>query len=276
MKRAIQKQHLKHAYYFNNYYKSFHYMESIMKKTFKLLSVLCLATSASLLSAAPIPIDLTSWESDGDGSWTVQGAGNDSVFQSINGRPTTFFEAGSNAQNTSIAGIISVETTNDDDFIGFVLGYQDGEMLSGTSDFMLIDWKKRDQALGKGGLAISRVLNATRDTEFWEHTGGVTEIARGTNLGNTGWASNQSYNFDIVFQSNLIQVKVNNILELSITAADAGLTAFSDGAAGFYNYSQGSVRYAGITEEQITVSAPATLSLFGILILMSLRLRKRR
>ena len=248
-----------------------------MTKTFKLLSALCLAASASLASAAPIPIDLSGWQSDGNGNWSVQGANNDSVFQSINGSPTTFFEAGSNAQNTSIAGTITVETIGDNDYIGFVLGYQDNEMLSNTSDFMLIDWKKGNQGNASVGMSISRVLNATSDTEFWEHSGGVTEVARATNLGSTGWVSNQSYDFDIVFQANLIQVMVNNVLELSITAADAGVTAFSDGAVGFYNYSQGSVRYAGITEEQVVpqASAPAMVGLFGLAMLMLARVKKR-
>lgn len=52
--------------------------------------------------------------------------GNDSVLQTTNGNPTVFFEAGSNTQGTALAGQITPNSNWDDDFIGFVLGYQSG------------------------------------------------------------------------------------------------------------------------------------------------------
>lgn len=51
------------------------------------------------------------------------------------------------------------------------------------------------------------------------------------------------------------------MLQLSFSAADAGLTSFSDGAAGFYNYSQSSVRYVGVVEDVVNASAPLTVCL---------------
>lgn len=250
-----------------------------MKNKVKYLLALTLATSASVSLAAPIPIDLSTWESDGPGNWAVQGVGNDSVFQSLNSAPSVFFESGANAQNTIISGNITVETSSDDDFIGFVLGYQDGEMQNSTSEFMLIDWKKRNQSPATVGMAISLVKDATLEDDFWTHSGGITEVARANNLAATGWVTNQTYTFDIKFTDNLIEVMVDSILELSITAADAGLTSFSNGAAGFYNYSQASVRYAGIGETTITtpptaVSAPGMLVLTLIGGFLTLRLRK--
>jgi hypothetical protein len=158
-----------------------------------------------------------------------------------------------------------------DDFIGFVLGYQDGELTNANSEFLLIDWKQRTQTIntsvvGDAGLAISLVTGAGTFNEYWAHTGPVDEIKRAANLGSTGWVENQSYLFDITFTSSLVQVFVNNVLEISLTAAEAGLTSFSDGAAGFYNNSQNNVSYTGITEEvvqpPVNANAPA---LFGLM-----------
>lgn len=218
-------------------------------------------------------VDLSTWESDGQGTWNVQ-AGNDSVIQSINGQPTVFFEDANNARGTAISGEITVGNSTDDDFIGFVLGYQNDELRSATADYWLIDWKKGDQnftGLAKEGLSLSHVTNGTLASAFWNHTdAGITEIARANTLGSTGWENNISYNFDIVHTASLIEVKVNNIVELSVTAADAGVTEFFDGAYGFYNYSQDNVSYAGITDRVIpvppvnSVPEPSTLAIFAL------------
>lgn len=233
---------------------------------------LIIPTTLLLLAGAAhaAPVDLSTWEPDlytgpnqasgGGANWVVQGPDNDSVLQTANGQPTTFFEAGSNAQGTSLAGQITVESGGDDDFIGFVLGYQDDEINQAVSDFYLIDWKGGNQNLGgvfgnaPAGLAISHVT-APDGAAFWGHdnasAGTVDEIARATTLGATGWVVGTTYEFDLVFTPQVIQVFVDSVLELDVTAADFGLASFDDGAFGFYNYSQGGVRYAGITEDVV-------------------------
>lgn len=240
-------------------------------KLSKLLLIPFSVLFASSVHAVPVPVDLSGWTSEGQGAWNVQ-TGNDSVKQSTNGQPTVFFESGSNSLNTALSGSIKVETANDDDFIGFVLGYQAGELSSSSTDFWLIDWKQLDQNYNGGfaakGLALSHVTDSTNVdayTDFWRHEGGVNEVARATNLGSSGWADNTSYLFDLVFTSNLIEVYVDNILELSVTAAQAGVSQFNDGAFGFYNYSQSRVLYAGITESQVTttVPEPSVIALMG-------------
>ena len=264
----------------------------------KFLVVTTILAAASSIQAAPV--DLSSWQADlytgpnqasgGGSNWTTQGVDNDSVFQSVNGQSAIFFDPSSNAQGTSLSGTISVRETNDNDFVGFVLGYQTGEINSSPSDFYLIDWKQGDQNLGgnygfgSAGLAISHVTDPNGGG-FWGHdsgVGGVNEIARATNLGSTGWIDFEEYVFDLVFTEQVIQVFVDNVLEIDVTAADFGLSAFDDGAFGFYNYSQPSVSYAGITEDVVTdpclinpnspecidppnnIPEPATLLLFGL------------
>lgn len=214
-------------------------------------------------AASAAPVDLSSWISEeGNGSgaanWQVQGAGNDSVYQSQNSRPSVFYKSGANAQGTSLAGKITVETSNDDDFIGFVLGFNSGEFGSSNADFWLIDWKQGNQGTAAIGLSLSHVtgdVSAAPENDFWTHTGVVNEVQRATNLGSTGWGDFQTNDFELVFTSTLIEVKVNNVVELSYTSAQHG-SLFTDGSFGFYNYSQGAVRYAGITEDVVPGAVP--------------------
>lgn len=220
------------------------------------IAVACLLGWTSAASAGTV--NLTSWiengfkGNNGAGTWNVQGADSDSVLQTRNGDPTVFFDPGTNAQGTALAGEITVETTGDDDFVGFVLGYQDGELNSENADFWLIDWKQNDQSGATRGLALSHVSGDIRNgggafPSFWTHTDTVNEVERATNLGSTGWVDNQTYNFELTFTADLIEIFVDNVLELSYTSAEHG-SQFTDGALGFYNYSQSNVRYAGITE----------------------------
>lgn len=183
--------------------------------------------------------------------------------QTINGAPTVFYASG-NAQGRSLSGTIRVTSTSDDDFIGFVLGFNSGDLTNNNTDFILVDWKQADQGGYFGGtalqgLSISRVTAGLTDNAgAWLHdtTFGVTELARGTNLGNTGWADNTEYTFNLRFTSSNIQVFVDGVQELNINGT------FANGAFGFYNYSQANVLYAGITEDELppvgTIPEPAT------------------
>lgn len=202
--------------------------------------------TASAAQAAGVPVDLSTWTREGTGgTWIVQ-PGNDSVIQTVNGDPTVFY-SDYNAFNRQLSGTIRVNTSSDDDFIGFVVGFDPGELSSANSDFLLIDWKQNDQnfnGFANAGLALSRVTKGLKDDQgAWAHNPafGVTELARGLNLSDTGWADNRLYTFDIAYTATNIKVWVDGTLEFDVDGA------FSDGRFGFYNYSQQSVEYAGIT-----------------------------
>ena len=89
-------------------------------------------------------------------------------------------------------------------------------------------------------------------------------------LGSTGWEDGVAYDFGIIYNADLIQVIVDGIVELSVTAAEAGLSEFQNGGFGFYNFSQPEVLYSAITtadcdlnptapECVVPVTEPATL-----------------
>ena len=141
--------------------------------------------------------------------------------------------------------------------------------MSNSADYWLIDWKQGNQGTASRGLALSHVTDGSVADYFWGHYNGVSEIARGLNLGDTGWVNFTTYSFDIIHTAALIQVEVNGNVELSVTAAQAGISEFNDGAYGFYNYSQSNVLYAGLEERVIDpqppgIPEPTTLAIFGL------------
>jgi hypothetical protein len=222
---------------------------------------------AALFGAAAhaAPVNLGTWTAEGGGSWAVAGDQN-SAFQSINGSPTVFY-SDFVGQGKALSGKIRVETTSDDDFIGFVLGFQPGDVAAAATDFILVDWKQLDQSaygcVAQAGLAISRVSGGLPDAaSSWCHTGTTTELQRGASLGNTGWADNTEYSFDLIFTATNIQVKVNGVTELNVNGS------FADGRFGFYNYSQQAVRYSAIEEDVAPppngVPEPLSLALVGL------------
>ena len=219
-----------------------------MKLYNKVLYLLVSTAFAGLSGLAhAVPVDLTGWQKDGGGTWTVQSS-NDGVKQSLNSRPTVFFN-NKDSQGTALAGSIEVQTTNDDDFVGFVLGYNEGDLFADTADYILVDWKQGTQSGWDAGMAISRVTGSIdaggTDTsaDAWTHTGNVTLLERALTLGNTGWEDNTSYLFDIIFTESNIKVLVDNVLQFDVDGS------FQNGSFGFYNFSQPHVLYAGITEE---------------------------
>lgn len=143
---------------------------------------------------------------------------------------------------------LRVSTTADDDFIGFVLGFQPGDGSNQNADYLLVDWKQRNQSygnwgLGKAGLALSRVTGVgTGGTgggtiDFWSHTGVVKELARGTTFGSTGWKDNTEYKFSVLFTPANVSIWVNDQLEFNVNGT------FKTGRFGCYNFSQTAMNF---------------------------------
>ncbi|EGV27702.1 hypothetical protein ThidrDRAFT_4480 [Thiorhodococcus drewsii AZ1] len=224
---------------------------------------LSLLVAGAPLTLSAAVIDLSSWKTNGPGTWKLQ-SGNNAVLQSANSPPTVYHN-NINSQGQTFSFQMAVQTTQDDDYIGFVLGYQDGDLESSSADYLLIDWKQNTQNWSGGGtasagLSISHVTDALPEGPgAWAHSfpKGVEELQRATNLGNVGWNDNTIYSFDVTFTNALAEVFVNDKKELSVSGS------FSDGAFGFYNYSQPNVLYSGVEQTPAVVPIPAAFWLFG-------------
>jgi len=190
------------------------------------------------------PIDFGTWTVESHPAacvsdpavWTASSDGL-SVCQSQNGQPT-FLYSDFLAFNTRFQGKIVVDA-GDDDYIGFALGFQPGDTVNPNAEYLLIDWKKDDQlakflapsdtpaSMARRGLAVSRVFGTPTADELWGHVNfghpssdlnnGVEELARGLNLGDTGWIRGRGYVFRCEFSANSLNVFVDGNLEINIT-----------------------------------------------------------
>lgn len=249
-----------------------------------------LAVASLPMSAGAAAIDVSTWVVDGAGNWD-RGTDTNSVTQSRNSRPTVFHDNRASSQGRALAGKIRVGR-GDNDFVGFVLGYRQGDVLgdNADTDYLLIDWKQGTQGGWGEGMAISRVTGpidtsgVDTSSDAWDHVGNVDLITRsnapGARFANTGWEDGEEYAFELVFTEKRVAVTVDGETEIDISPADAGILSFADGAFGFYNFSQPNVLYSGLSEdtlpEEVVVPVPGALPLFASALGAAGLLRYRR
>jgi len=243
-----------------------------------------LATCAAPLSAAPVNFNMSDWVAEG-GNWTVHDAGN-TVRQTSNSPPTVY-HSGQNDLFSRYSGSFRVNTSGDDDFIGFVIGYtagdidypNDGLQANSDIDYLLIDWKQANQTNATLGMAISRVTGdiyeigdsgeVTVQADAWKHDGVVEEIKRADTLGNMGWVDYQTYGFTLEYLPSVVRLHIGDIAALEVTPGEVGLTSFQAGSFGLYGFSQtglevSNVRYESLPQVSAAVSTvplPAGLPL---------------
>lgn len=194
------------------------------------------------------PIYFDNWKvinfNDEKNDWNVNSEGR-MVTQLLNGGPGVFISPNKYI-NYKIQGKFKVNTSYDNDFIGFVIGYQDPVSLSGEDpeiyEFVLFDWKQTNQTIDEGlaeeGMALLKYIGGLPDiANFWPHeNGGIEELA--TDYGNEkGWQDFQEYEFEAIYTENNIKIYINGELIFDVDGD------FEEGSFGFYNYSQRSVQY---------------------------------
>ncbi|MCP5019810.1 MAG: DUF11 domain-containing protein, partial [Ketobacter sp.] len=237
----------------------------------------CASFTATVENADPATIaaggvDLDTWNaqhlSAQPGDWAVASDGS-YVDQTRNSDPTVFYGPFA-AIGVNLEGEVRVKTPDDDDFLGFVLGFHPGDFGNPDADYLLIDWKQESQVadwlggqLAHRGLAISRVRGVPSLAELWGHTAtgdngtGLEQLQRGATRGDTGWAEFTTYGFRFEASPGRVRVFVDGTLELDVI----GDFDFGSGRFGFYNYSQKLVRYKTFTTQGVAIDEGGTAEL---------------
>jgi RHS repeat-associated protein len=211
--------------------------------------VILLAESTDLL-----PVDLRSWTyvqstaSTGQppANWLVDASGT-SVTQTVNAN-ASFFLSDFDLANDEIEGSWRVDTGDDDDFMGFVFGYQD------PTHFYLFDWKQADQqdcGTGLRGMSV-KIVNADsalQCADLW-NTNGTADRVETLFHNSIPYADRTDYEFFLRFEPGMftITVKGGDIVIESVTLSDS---TYTSGKFGFYNFSQSSVRYSGFQRRSL-------------------------
>ena len=200
-------------------------------------------------------IDLSTWQaiqyelnSQPDANWALQ-PGNTAVLQTVNSDASIFL-SDFDAAGQEIRGTWRVETTGDDDFMGFVFGYQ------GRGQYYLFDWKQTSQSFSglfaEQGMSL-KILELPAGTDptvndLWPSTSTANVTVA---LHNTiPWVDFVDYEFVLSFAAGTIEITVlegTQVLE-HWTLADS---TYTSGNFGFYNYSQGEVLYQGFTQQSV-------------------------
>jgi len=255
-------------------------------KTVRSGLALAVLLAAPLGAVSAAPLDLSGWApltlnytgGQPPGSWVLE-PGNTAVKQVVNADPS-FYLNNVNQTSYSMQGSWQVlETGGDDDYMGFVFGYQN------SSNFYLFDWKQGTQGyVGRTaaeGMTVKRFTGATGNgltdlslEEFWENQvnfGDMTVLATNHSTA-AGWLDNVLYDFFLDFNLNAGQFRIR------VNQGDAELwnvlvndSTFASGQFGFFNNSQANVRYAGFEQEggvivdpPVSVPEPGTLALLGL------------
>ena len=178
-------------------------------------------------------------------SWTLS-SDKRTVTQSLNSDAGVYMST-LPASGVTISMDIAVNTGSDDDFNGFVIGYESGDSTATNPEWLLFDWKQGTQnnscstgsGAGAKGTALMLVdgpISSYRD--LWCHENNVSEFARGSSYGSTGWSDNVTYTIEVTYTTSQIDIYVDGALDFSVVPSDAGIASFPTGNFGFYTLSQ--------------------------------------
>jgi len=162
--------------------------------------------------------------------------------------------------NVRITGSIRVEDYADDDYVGFVFGFQNtwdfawGGTTSMLHEYYLFDWKKNNQtwsgftalegySLNYVNQTFQRTIAATFPS-FWVHTNSANFNVLQTSFSTTsGWVPYTTYDFELLYTPTKAIIKIDSDTIFNETGC------FEAGLFGFYNYSQGSAKYMNFNYE---------------------------
>ncbi|MCP4347513.1 MAG: hypothetical protein GY795_18565, partial [Desulfobacterales bacterium] len=198
------------------------------------------------------------------GEWEISDDGL-TVTQHINSAPT-FFISDFNFIDSRFEGSFRVDTEEDDDFIGFIFGFQGlGEKLG----YYLLSWKKESQINAEQGFKLLKVWGIPDDvteidisTEIGdgENSDHIAVLASHTGNG-TGWLSYHDYSFHLTYRQDGNMRVIISDAQSSEILWNTGLVndpePLGSGKVGFFNNSQEGVTYSGFSK--ITMLPPVAV-----------------
>ncbi len=159
-----------------------------------------------------------------------------------NAAPATLV-GGFDFANQRIFGSLRVNTTGDDDLIGFVFGYQN------TEQYYLFRWKQSFQNNLSRGMQLWRVdVPAGAPLDYLTLFDGTPGLLYSNDI---PWVALTDYEYSLSFQPGLISISVtqDGALVDSIVVND---DAYTDGRFGIYNFSQVQTQYQVSEPELLT------------------------
>ncbi|MEM8963895.1 MAG: hypothetical protein AAGD38_20595, partial [Acidobacteriota bacterium] len=232
----------------------------------------CGDISVEAMAVPVLPLDGWTDESypfgnEAPGSWLLS-ADARSAEQLNRNDASVFYSDFQVASDVVVAELFSVDNS-DDDYMGFVLGFDPGETQDPQAEYLVIDWKKTTQSgqiggepfTADAGLSVSRVVGLPSVAELFGHhdlgtspAGGVTELARGANLGGVGWNVATPYVFTFEVTPASLRVWVEDTtrddgprLEIDLVG-DFSATA---GRFGCFSNSQPRVTCGNVTRQPL-------------------------
>ncbi|MBW8052047.1 MAG: hypothetical protein FVQ77_17235, partial [Cytophagales bacterium] len=172
-------------------------------------------------------MNLNTWAKEGDpalGNWVVSADG-ESVTQTVNHNNLFFVGSDTNVFNTTIIVQIEPLVFFDDDYIGFVFGYQSPVAANGDSiydmDFILFDWKNGPQGGSQEGLSLSKIKRNFSADPFTPHINNPPfSVLLASDFGaGKGWNFGITYNFELLYTSNRIRIKINGDTIFDVSGA---------------------------------------------------------
>ncbi len=254
-----------------------------MKKIF----ALTLLTFSSASFATTTPINLSTWTADSyilggqpAGNWNLS-PDNQTVTQTVNADPSLYRN---NLNQTSYSMDGSWKSGGgDDDFIGFVFGYQNDHQ------FYVMDWKARTQSYrgtANEGFRILKIDATSRDDldlyDFWGSNTVDSTVLASLYGSDKGWSANTTYNFHLDFFTTSGEISIQ-VTDGTTTLWDVTIndTTYTSGQFGFYIFSQANVEYSGFTQTggviipPNAVPIPAAAFMFAPALLGFLGLRRK-
>jgi hypothetical protein len=203
--------------------------------------------------AAPITLNsgwtLYSWDPIGDTiktkpSYVFESNGLVAI-QKANGLPSAYV-SDKVFENATIRGRFSVTDASDDDYIGFVFGWQDDR------HFYLLRWKQAAQSycgsLAERGTNLAVVSSDTpldQCADFWASAGTArVKSLSAPSLNPLGWVDRKVYEFELHHSPGMIAIDIRDVvLNTNVATIRSTDATYASGRFGFYNHSQQGVRY---------------------------------